>query len=191
MKIAITGHSAGIGASFARVLSLRGHEIIGISKRSGDNIRNTTKTVEKIIPCDIFINNAQASYAQTELLYAVWQAWRDQPGKHIWCVGTMMTQSPVDQSVPGHSDIAMSQYRNQKVALDDAVAQLRHKSYLPVITVIRPGAVSTQPEQPTPWPYCDVDAWAETIVGTIVNANEKGMRFNELSLIAAKTKVPL
>jgi putative NADH-flavin reductase len=191
MKIAITGHTAGIGQSFANILQNRGHEIVGLSKRHGDNIRNTPKIVEKIIACDLFINNAQAGYAQTELLYAVWQAWQDQPGKHIWCIGTMMTQIPVELDVPGYSDIDMSQYRNQKIALDDAIAQLRNKKHMPVITMIRPGSIATQHEQTAKWPHCDVDTWTNTIISTMLLANEQGMRFNELALGAAKTRMPL
>ena len=191
MKIAITGHTAGIGQALAQVLTARGHDIVGLSKRNGDNIRNTPKIVEKIVPCDMFINNAQAGYAQTELLYAVWEAWQDQPGKHIWCIGTMMTQSPADQSVPGQSDMAMSQYRNQKIALDDAISQLRNKKYLPIITMIRPGGIATQPGQTSEWPYCDVNAWANTVVSTMVLANEQGMRYNELALGAAKHRMSL
>lgn len=191
MKIAITGHTAGIGQSLASVLQNRGHNIVGLSKRHGDNIRNTHKIVEKILPCDIFINNAQAGYAQTELLYAVWQAWQDQPGKHIWCIGTMMTQTPVEMDVPGYSDIDISQYRNQKIALDDAIAQLRNKKHMPVITMIRPGSIATQSGQTPEWPYCDVDTWTNTVISTILLANEQGMRFNELALGAAKTRIPL
>jgi hypothetical protein len=191
MKIAITGHTAGIGQSLAQVLHARGHDIVGLSKRNGDNVRNTPKIVEKIVPCDLFINNAQAGYAQTELLYSVWERWQDQPGKHIWCIGTMMTQSPTDVPIIGYSDISMSQYRNQKIALDDAISQLRHKKHLPVITMIRPGSVATQPDQLAEWPNCDVDVWANMIVKTMVSANEQGMRFNELSLMAAKNQVPL
>lgn len=191
MKIAITGHTAGIGQAFAKILADRGHEIVGLSKRYSDNIRNIPKIVEKIIPCDLFINNAQAGYAQTELLYAVWQSWQDQPNKHIWCIGTMMTQSPVDQMVPGQSNIDMSQYRNQKIALDDAIAQLRNKKHMPIITMIRPGAVATQLGQTPEWPYCDVDTWANTVVSTMLLANDQGMRYNELALGAAKNRVPL
>jgi nucleoside-diphosphate-sugar epimerase len=191
MKIAITGHTAGIGQAFAKILAARGHEIVGLSKRHSDNIRNTAKIVEKITPCDMFINNAQAGYAQTELLYAVWQAWQDQPDKHIWCIGTMMTQYPVDQSVPGQTEISMSQYRNQKIALDDAIAQLRNKKHMPVITMVRPGAVATHPGQTSEWPYCNVDTWAEVVISTMVLANEQGMRYNELALCAAKHRMPL
>jgi short-subunit dehydrogenase len=37
MKIAITGHTAGIGKEFAEQLSQRGHSIVGISRREGEN----------------------------------------------------------------------------------------------------------------------------------------------------------
>lgn len=191
MKIAITGHTAGIGQALGQALTQRGHVIVGLSKRHGDNIRNTPKIVEKIVPCDMFINNAQAGYAQTELLYAVWEKWQDQPDKHIWCIGTMMTLSPVDQFVPGQSDMAMSQYRNQKIALDDAVAQLRNKKYFPIITMIRPGGVATQPGQTSEWPYCNVDAWANAVVATMVMANDQGLGYHELALGAAKTRIAL
>jgi hypothetical protein len=191
MKIAITGHTAGIGQAFATILQSRGHDIVGLSKRHGDNIRNIPKILEKITPCDLFINNAQAGYAQTELLYAVWEAWQDQPGKHIWCIGTMMTMIPVAPPVAGQGDMAMTMYRNQKNTLDDAVAQLRYKKHLPVITMIRPGSVATQPGQTAEWPHCDAHAWANTIITTMINANEQSMLFNELALMSAKNKIPL
>ena len=41
MKIAITGHKKGIGKAFADQLSARGHEIVGISRSDGENIRRT------------------------------------------------------------------------------------------------------------------------------------------------------
>jgi len=97
----------------------------------------------------------------------------------------------MDQVVPGHSDLEMSQYRNQKIALDDAIAQLRNKKHMPVITMIRPGSVATQPGQTADWPYCDVDVWVNTVVSTVLLANEQGMRYNELALGAAKTRIPL
>jgi short-subunit dehydrogenase len=73
MKIAITGHTAGIGQALAEIYSSNGHEIVGLSRRNGYNIRSTSKVVSMIEPCDIFINNAQVGFAQTELLFAVYK----------------------------------------------------------------------------------------------------------------------
>jgi hypothetical protein len=57
MQIAITGHMAGIGHALAKILESRGHEIVGISRRTGDNIRRTEHVANLIAPCDLFINN--------------------------------------------------------------------------------------------------------------------------------------
>ena len=72
MKIAITGHRKGIGKAFAEELTARGHEIVGISRSDGENIRRTAHTAGLIEPCDMLINNAISFYAQTELLFEVW-----------------------------------------------------------------------------------------------------------------------
>ena len=73
MKIAITGHTAGIGKSLTQIYQSQGHEIIGLSRREGNNIRNIPKISDQIEPCDMFVNNAQAGYAQTELLFEIAQ----------------------------------------------------------------------------------------------------------------------
>jgi nucleoside-diphosphate-sugar epimerase len=191
MKIAITGHTAGIGKALAQVLTTRGHEILGLSKRDGHNIRVIPKIVAQVESCDMFINNAQAGYAQTELLYAVWEAWQGQANKHIWCIGTMMAQCPVDPPVPGLSEISMSAYRTQKIALEEAITQLRWKRYWPSITLIRPGAVATQSGQIPGYPYCEVDAWADVVVSSMVAADQQGMILQELSLGCSKSMAGL
>jgi hypothetical protein len=190
MKIAITGHSAGIGQALAKILSARGHEIVGLSRRHGHNIRVIPKIVDLVEPCDLFINNAQAGYAQTELLYAVWERWQGQVGKHIWCISTMMTQNPTNSDVAGHSDVATNAYRNQKIALEDACHQLQSKAWWPAITIIRPGAVATQSGQ-SGWPWADVDTWAEVVIDTFINAESKSMRVKEISLSAIRTPLVL
>ena len=94
MKIAITGHSAGIGQALTKQYEARGHEIIGLSKRHGHNIRNIPKIADQIEPCDMFVNNAQAGFAQTELLFEMARRWKDTK-KHIVVISTMMTEYPV------------------------------------------------------------------------------------------------
>ena len=121
MKIAITGHTHGIGKAFAEQLAERGHEIIGISRRDGENIRRIEHTANLIDPCNLFINNAQSYYAQTELLYAVWKRWHTLASQHwIWNISTMMTEEPINSTVEGLDDIDLSEYRTQKLALEEA-----------------------------------------------------------------------
>ena len=100
MKIAITGHTHGIGEAFTKQLTARNHEIIGISRRDGENIRRIQHTTTLIEPTELFINNAQSYYAQTELLYEVWKRWQNQK-KWIWNISTIMTEEPINSDVPG------------------------------------------------------------------------------------------
>ena len=189
MKIAITGHTAGIGQGLAKILQSRGHDITGLSQRYSDNIRNTPKIVEKILPCDMFINNAQAGYAQTDLLYAVWQAWKGQVGKHIWNISTMMTQSPTTAEHETQSVVGINAYRNQKIALEDAHHQLSAKEFLPKMILIRPGAVATQSWQTAPWPAADCDTWCQAVIDYITHADQHKLNIAEISLSAGRTPV--
>jgi nucleoside-diphosphate-sugar epimerase len=143
MKIAITGHTAGIGQALAE--AYYGHEIIGLSKRDGNNIRNTPKICDQIEPCDMFINNAQDGYAQTELLFEMARRWSN-TNKHIIVISTIMTQHPVSV----FDDLGMDQYRIQKISLEEAVKQIRNRQLGVKITIVRPGMIGTGPERPIP-----------------------------------------
>ena len=154
MKIAITGHTAGIGQALANEYAIDGHDIVGLSQREGNNIRNTFKICDQIEPCDVFINNAQSGYAQTELLFEIAQRWSG-TGKHIIVISTMMTQDPVSV-LPG---LDMDQYRVQKVTLEESVRQIRNRRLGIKVTLVRPGYIATQPGQTVP-PAADVGNWA-------------------------------
>jgi NADP-dependent 3-hydroxy acid dehydrogenase YdfG len=176
VKIAITGHSAGIGQALSKVYSELGYEIVGLSKRDGHNIRNTFKIADLIEPCDMFINNAQAGYAQTELLFEIAQRWTG-TRKHIIVISTQMTQDPTSV-LPG---LDMDHYRLQKVTLEQAVQQLRHRNIGIGFTVVRPGDVATGPEKTVP-PSADVEQWARTLVGIFKMAEANNMWIPDISL---------
>jgi NAD(P)-dependent dehydrogenase (short-subunit alcohol dehydrogenase family) len=162
MKIAITGHTAGIGQALAE--AYYGHEIVGLSKRDGNNIRNVPKIADQIEPCDVFINNAQAGFAQTELLFEVHRRW-EHTQKRIVVISTMMAQHPVSVME------GMDEYRLQKVTLENAVHQLRYKNPQgPGITLVRPGRVE------------DPELWARTLVGLFKMAEANGLTIPDISL---------
>ena len=48
MKIAITGHTNGIGQALAREYQQRGHEVMGLSRRTGQNIYLTEKITNAV-----------------------------------------------------------------------------------------------------------------------------------------------
>ena len=187
MKIAITGHTAGIGKAFAEQLGQRGHTIVGISRREGENIRRVPHTASLIEPCDLFINNAQTGYAQTELLYEVWSRWQGQQ-KYIWNISTMMTESPVNSKPDGQPDLTMSQYRNQKLALEEASRQLRFKNSWPQISIIRPGGVATQDRHDNS-KKADVKHWVKSIIDTF--SHNDNISISEISVGYTDKRIPI
>jgi NADP-dependent 3-hydroxy acid dehydrogenase YdfG len=144
MKIAITGHKKGIGKAFAEQLSARGHEIVGISRSDGENIRRTAHTASLIEPCDMLINNAISFYAQTELLFEVWHTWQHtKEVRHIWNISTKVCERDHDIAIKGLTMQESMQYRNQKMALELAHHQLNFQPSNIKMELIRPGSVRT------------------------------------------------
>jgi len=78
MKIAITGHTKGIGKSLFDKWASHGHSVIGFSRSNGFNVADPkirSDIIKEIIDCDIFINNAYANDAQIELLKSLIPLW--------------------------------------------------------------------------------------------------------------------
>ncbi len=145
MKIAITGHKRGIGKEFADQLQSRGHEIVGISRSDGENIRRVVHTASLIEPCDMFINNAISMYAQTELLFEVWHRWSEiKEAHHIWNISTKVCEWDQDKHISGLTMRESMEYRNQKMALELAHVQLHSQASNITMELIRPGSVNTQ-----------------------------------------------
>jgi hypothetical protein len=158
--IAITGHSAGIGLALAKIYEEKGHNIIGLSRRNGHNIRSIPKIIKEVKDADIFINNAQVGFAQTELLFALFREWYKIENKLIINISTMMTSEPLS-GLPG---LDMTEYYVQKIALEEGIRQLRYYQTWPKLCLVKPGAIATQPGQASPRPYADVDVWARRLI---------------------------
>jgi NADP-dependent 3-hydroxy acid dehydrogenase YdfG len=176
MKIAITGHSAGIGQALGKVYSAQGHEIVGLSRRNGYNIRNIPKVADQIETCDMFINNAQVGFAQTELLFEIVQRWIGTK-KHIIVISSIMTQYPVSV-IPG---IDMTAYYQQKVTLEQSVQQLRYQHLGIKFIIVRPGNISTSPDKTVP-PAADVNNWATNLVNILNLAEQNNLVIPDISL---------
>lgn len=176
MKIAITGGTAGIGQALGNKYEALGHEVLRLSRRNSHNIRVIPKMADTIQPCDLFINNAQAGYAQTELLFAMADRWQGTK-KHIIVISTQMTQSPVS-SLPG---LDMDQYRIQKIALEESVRQLRNRDLGIKFTIVRPGNIATSLVKTVP-PAADVDNWANTLIDIFELVRIQNLRISDISL---------
>lgn len=176
MKVAITGHTAGIGKALSTVYHSLGHEIVGLSKREGHNIRNIPKICDMIEPCDVFVNNAQAGYAQTELLFEMVNRWTGTK-KHIIVISTQMTMYPVSV-LPG---LNMHQYWLQKTTLEQAVSQLRNLNLDIQFTLVRPGDIATSVDKTVP-PSADPDNWARILLATLAMAEANNLSIPDISL---------
>ena len=78
MKIAITGHTKGIGKCMKDLLEKDGHEIVGASTSTGINVmrpKGVMAWIDKEDP-DIFINNVYAPNAQCNILYQLYEKWQ-------------------------------------------------------------------------------------------------------------------
>ena len=69
MKIAITGHTSGIGKGMYDHFLNQNHEVFGLSRSNGFDIsKNIKEIVEISKECDLFINNAYSGDSQLKLL---------------------------------------------------------------------------------------------------------------------------
>ena len=78
MKIAITGHTKGIGKCMKDLLEKDGHEVVGASTSTGINVMRTKSVInwiEKENP-DVFINNVYAPDSQCHILYQLYEKWQ-------------------------------------------------------------------------------------------------------------------
>jgi len=110
--IAITGHTNGFGKYMFERL-----DAIGLSRSNGFDIKNTTQIIDAIRDCDIFINNAADGFAQTEILYAVFDAWQNE-NKLIINIGSRSKDFTLREREKSFG------YSVEKLALEHASKQL-------------------------------------------------------------------
>jgi nucleoside-diphosphate-sugar epimerase len=89
----------------------------------------------------------------------------------------MMTQDPVS-AIPG---LDMDHYRVQKIALEEAVQQIRHQQLGVKITIVRPGNIATSPDKTVP-PAADVNNWARTLIDLLDMAKNNNLSIPDISL---------
>lgn len=134
MKIAITGHTSGLGKAFYD--SYQGDRL-GFSRSNGFDIEHNSS--RKMIAaasmnCDVFINNAHFGNSQTDMLYDMYDLWHDDPSKTIINIGSNTTSG-----IKSFSHI----YSAQKASLEKASEQLYSNSKCN-ITLIRFGWLGTE-----------------------------------------------
>ena len=150
-KVAITGHSRGIGHAFTKWFEQQGHQVVGMSRSNGYDIKNVDSIIAKASDCDIFVNNAWSDYNQSMLMYHLHNQWIGQKDKLI----IVVSSSRVIKSSNFHNDPELNLYKNSKISLELACQHLWNQNPFPRICTLRPGhtdtdfsAHSTRPKMP-------------------------------------------
>ena len=138
LRIAITGHTRGIGAAIFTLLNNEGHTVTGYSRTNGFDISHPEKIAEITKLCsdiDVFINNAWQDWAQIDLLYSVFAQWKSLD-RLILNMGSNSGDRTKNYE---------HKYATSKTALDEACNQLNHVSGSRCRVVnLRPGWVRTE-----------------------------------------------
>lgn len=182
MIIAITGHSKGLGAELKKHYELKGHVVIGFSRRNGYDLRDWSKMqnmLGQIKDADMLISCAKPDFVQTTLLYEIYKLWEGKE-KTIINIGSVLSTFPTNPPSL-FEDPMMDLYRTSKLSLNEACSQLSFKSNLPRIMLVNPGHLYGEP-------MLDVESvrltsWVNTITTLIEHANKNNFFIKEITLI--------
>jgi NAD(P)-dependent dehydrogenase (short-subunit alcohol dehydrogenase family) len=138
MKIAITGHTRGIGkAIYAKLVNT--NLVIGLSRSSGYDISNVDHIIDAVKDCDVFINNAYDALYQEQLLSKLYNLWSGQQ-KIIINIGSTVTDYPrIESNLEGQP----WPYRDHKLLLQSTFRKLSWIDDNCRLVLINPGATDT------------------------------------------------
>ena len=145
MKVAVTGHSAGLGKAIADRFASDGHEIVGFSLDNGYDITDKEdfrRIVFGALDCDVFINCAHdrehQNIDQVFLLTMMFHHWKDQP-KHIVSIGSIAPDVYWTDF-----DASSAKYRAAKAALDAATLEINSFNKPCRASVVRPDWIESR-----------------------------------------------
>lgn len=140
MNIGITGHTKGLGHAFFKLFKSQGHEVVGFSRSNGhDIVEKIDDIINTVKDFDMFINNAYAPIAQTELLSRLIIEWQgtDKVIVNISSKVVVMDEPPA----------MVKDYADNKLNQNLLIAK-RHTTASPRIFNITLGIVDTEMSKP-------------------------------------------
>ena len=142
-RVAITGHSRGIGKGLLDYFDSKGCRVKGFSLDNGFDIstkENQEQIIELTKDCDLFINNAYSGYAQRDIAQ-LWHAqhWHD---KHFIINTSSMAAEPL-ADIPTNFPW-LTPYSEEKYAINQTSWDINHSGSKCKSIVIMPGVVATQ-----------------------------------------------
>ena len=139
MKIAVTGHTSGIGKATFDALSVD-YDVIGLSRSNGYDITTElgrSKIIDAVYDCDVFVNNAfdYSNYTDAQVVLArkMFDMWT---GEQKYIVN-------ISSRVNDFQQINNQQYADAKLSLDKFYEETS-MSNTPSVLNFRPGATDTR-----------------------------------------------
>lgn len=123
-KVAITGHTGALGRELAKLYP----DYIGFSRSNGYDICTPKPIIDASKDISIFFNNAHCGFCQVDLLYALYEEWKD----------TDCTIVNISSVSPETSIHRPHKYAIEKLALDAASHQLDSNSQCRIM-LVKPG----------------------------------------------------
>ena len=116
-RVAITGHTSGIGYYIKSYFESKGYEVSGYSRSTGFDISNSedrnfiTKLSSRY---DIFVNNAYSDYddSQLQMLKSICEEWKHSSGKTIINISSRNT---IDSNIYSKTKLDLDEYCNSYI----------------------------------------------------------------------------
>lgn len=168
MKVAITGHTAGIGLALANRLK-QDHDILGFSRSNGFDISSSLireQITNEVKNFDIFINNAYHPQGQIDMLNEILNCW-DNTEKVVVNISSLIVYK---DSPYFTGDLEL--YRDSKIKLNNTIKN--YKGSVKILNVM-PGLMDTDfyliPDTFDRSNSISTDSFAELIQVLIKNSN--------------------
>jgi hypothetical protein len=161
MKVAITGHTKGIGHALYQELSQKGYHIVGYSRSNGYDISceiDRQRILNESKDFDIFINNAYSPGSQFTLLKELVTQWQ---GQHKMILN-VSSKSVYAEVIPDF----MKSYVEDKKSQIDFISQRKLKATPQILNLIL-GLADTEMSQSLEARKLDPKKVAELIVGLL------------------------
>ena len=97
-KIAVIGHTKGIGKAIADLYKRKKYEIVGLSRTTGYDLEtDQRKIIEKLVDCELIVLNAYAKFGQYELLKKIYSEFHHHYKKVVVITSTSGTPQGKDE----------------------------------------------------------------------------------------------
>ena len=162
MKIAITGHTGGLGQALFEILSTQ-HEVVGFSRSNGYDIsKNLAEIVDEIQDYDVLINNAYHVTGQLGLLRKIYEVWEGQY-KLIITLGSGAAHNP---NIRLQRPDLPEEFILSKTGHLKFVDEFCTNDRLPYVSYLAPGTLVKPGNEPQPYQLLPKDV-AETIASML------------------------